>query len=215
MKRVAICFWGQTRTDKGLEECYKKLKSKNVQYDFFVSTWDDFENKSIFDFCVKKDFVQPDNLKFRDNTDRASYLIHRVNSLKTQHEIQNNFIYDYVMWTRSEVLFSPDSLLKLIYEKLANHEEFEINSPNDKIGVDVDEFGYLPSDLFFLGTSAVFDLYATGWKRYYKRRHSFSIGRHGGHNYHAWVINNLPIKHIPTKLGHDFLINKLKPREVR
>ena len=24
MKRVAICFWGQTRTDKGLEKCYKK-----------------------------------------------------------------------------------------------------------------------------------------------------------------------------------------------
>ena len=35
MKRVAICFWGQTRTDKGLEKCYKKLKSDNVQYDFF------------------------------------------------------------------------------------------------------------------------------------------------------------------------------------
>ena len=54
MKRVAICFWGQTRTDKGLENCYKKLKSENVQYDFFVSTWDDFDNKSIFDFCVKR-----------------------------------------------------------------------------------------------------------------------------------------------------------------
>ena len=48
---------------------YKKLKSNNVQYDFFVSTWDDFENKSIFDFCVKKEFVTPDNLEFINNTD--------------------------------------------------------------------------------------------------------------------------------------------------
>ena len=33
----------------------------------FVSTWDDFENKSIFDFCVKKEFVIS-NLEFINNT---------------------------------------------------------------------------------------------------------------------------------------------------
>ena len=44
MKRVAYVF-GDKNKIRGLEKCYKKLKSDNVQYDFFVSTWDDFENK--------------------------------------------------------------------------------------------------------------------------------------------------------------------------
>ena len=73
---------------------------------------------------MKKEFVKPDNLEFINNTDRASYLIHRVNSLKTQHEIQNDFIYDYVMWTRSEIVFDVDSLLNTIYSKLANCKDY-------------------------------------------------------------------------------------------
>ena len=129
-------------------------------------------------------------------------------------EVKNNFIYDYVMWARSEILFEPYSLMKLINEKLKYHEEFEINTHNQEIGVDDDGFAYLPGDYFQLGTSAVFDLYATGWKRYYRRRHSFSIGGHGGHNYHAWVISNSKMKHIPIKLTHNFLFSKLRGREV-
>ena len=214
-KRVAICFWGQTRTFSVLEECYKKLlKSENIQFDFFVSTWDDFKDKKNFNFCTEKEFIKPDVINFKDHTDKASYLIYRVNSLKTQHEIKNNFIYDYVMWTRSEISFSPNTLMGLIDKKLEEHKEFEINTHNYEIGVDDDEFAYLPGDYFFLGTSAVFDLYATGWKRYYRRRKSWNTGRHGGHNYHAWVISNLPIEHIPIRLGHKFQFSKLHEREV-
>ena len=214
MKRVAICFWGQTRTDKGLEKCYKKLKSDNVQYDFFVSTWDDFENKNIFDFCVKKEFITPDNLKFRDNTDRASYLIHRVNSLKTQHEIQNDFIYDYVMWTRSEIVFDVDSLLNIIYSKLANCKDYEINLHSADLKTDEDGQPYISADYYFLGTSLSFDLYSTGWKQYYKSK-KWKNGKHGGHNYHAWILSNLPFEIESIKPSHKFLCNKLKPREVR
>ena len=221
MKRVAICFWGQTRTFRCLEECYKKLlESENIQFDFFVSTWDDFKGKENFDFCVGKEFVNPevlfnrDSVEFMNHTDKASYLIYRVNSLKTQHEIENNFIYDYVMWTRSEIFFPPFLLAGLINEKLKKHKEFEINSHNQEIGVDDDGFAHIAGDYFFLGTSAVFDLYATGWKMYHKRRHSWEIGRHGGHNYHAWVIDNLPIEHIPVKIQHEFLFPKFVKKAV-
>tara|TARA_Y100001937_G_scaffold106853_1_gene148948 strand:- start:50 stop:694 length:645 start_codon:yes stop_codon:yes gene_type:complete len=214
MKRIAICFWGQTRTERGLDNCYKKLKSQNVQYDFFVSTWDDFESKNIFDFCVKKEFIKPDVLDFINHTDRASYLIHRVNSLKTQHELENNFIYDYVLWTRSEIQFEPNDLLKLFYSKLAHHETYELNVHSDDLKTDDDGNPYLNADYYFLGTSLSFDLYSTGWKQYYKCKNPHN-GKHGGHNYHGWVIDNLPLKVVSVVPKHEFLCNKQKPKEVR
>ena len=48
MKKVAICFWGQTRTFSTLSE-YFKLKHDNIKFDYFISTWDDFEDKFNFD----------------------------------------------------------------------------------------------------------------------------------------------------------------------
>ena len=53
--------------------------------------------------------MNPNIIDFRDNTDRAAYTIHRVNLLKTIHEVNNNFIYDYVVWTRSDILFEKIS----------------------------------------------------------------------------------------------------------
>jgi len=220
MKRVAICFWGQTRTFRNLKNTFHQLQSKDIQFDFFISTWDDFKDKSPFDFCTKKEFVEPDIRKetgdsyFKDHTDRASYLIHRVNLLKTQHELENNFIYDYVMWTRSEIFFDPYQLSKLIEAKTNNHTDYELN-----IGypthIDDDGFEYAPTDYYFLGTSLSFDLYATGWKSYYKRNDMpFSYGRHGGHNYHAWVIKKYPFDVEVVKIHHEFLFGKVQKREV-
>ena len=54
MKRVAICFFGQTRTFQTIEETYKNLSHDNIEFDFFVSTWDDFKDKEKFDFCIVK-----------------------------------------------------------------------------------------------------------------------------------------------------------------
>ena len=148
MKRVAICFWGQTRTDKGLEQCYKLLKSESVEYDFFVSTWDDFESKEVF------------------------------------------------------------------YSKLAHHETYELNVHSNDLKTDSDGKPYISADYYFLGTSLSFDLYSTGWKQYYKSKKPLN-GKHGGHNYHGWVMSNLPFEIVSVQPEHEFLCNKLKPREVK
>ena len=215
MKKVAICFWGQTRTFSVLEECYSKLKDDDIQFDFFVSTWDDFNNKEPFyDLCTDNEFIDDDGLEFKNHTDKASYLIHRVNTLKTKHELENNFIYDYVLWTRSEILFKPEDLIKLFKDKVQNHKDLELNLHNDLIRKDDDGYPYLSSDYFFLGTSLSFDLYSCGWKYYFKRNRDFEQGRHGGHNYHAYVIENLPFDISVMNIPHKFQFSKLTDREV-
>ena len=80
MKKVAICFWGQTRTFSTLSE-YFKLKHDNIKFDYFISTWDDFEDKFNFDSFQGKEFIDPEIMDFKNNTDKAFYLIHRVNNL--------------------------------------------------------------------------------------------------------------------------------------
>ena len=55
MKRVAICFFGQTRTFQTIEETYKNLSHDNIEFDFFVSTWDDFKDKTPFNFFKEKE----------------------------------------------------------------------------------------------------------------------------------------------------------------
>lgn len=212
-KRVAICFYGQTRTFQVIDQTYKNLSHDEIEFDFFVSTWDDFKGKQKFNFCKEKEFIKPNIIDFINNTDRASYTIYRVNSLKNNYEIKNNFIYDYTMWVRSEILFSQSILRDFFNEKINSHKPLELNIHSDI--EKVEGLDYLAADYYFMGPSLSFDLYATGWKSYYKRNDkNFDQGRHGGHNYHAFTIKNNNFKTVPVNLYHEFQFSKLDKREV-
>ena len=220
-KRVAICLFGQTRTYQAINESYKNLnENPHLEIDFFVSTWDDFEDKKPFDFFTTSEFMNPNIIDFRDNTDRAAYTIHRVNLLKTIHEVNNNFIYDYVVWTRSDILFEKQDLLTFLNKKANESKDYEINTHTEIIN-DAFGFPYLPTGYFFMGTSLSFDLFATGWKSYYKRNDkSHDVLKHGGHNFHAYVIDTLPFelvvadRHAREKIEYKLLSKKLEKREV-
>ena len=214
-KRVAICLFGQTRTHQVINEVYKNLnENPQLEIDFFISTWDDFEDKKPFDFFTASEFLDPNIIDFRDHTDRAAYTIHRVNLLKTKHEVNNNFIYDYVIWTRSDILFEKQYLLPFLNKKANESKDYEINTDTEIIN-DASGFPYLPTDFFFMGTSLSFDLFATGWKSYYKRNDkSHDVLKHGGHNFHAYVIDTLPFEFIREKMKYKLLSKKSKKREV-
>lgn len=214
-KRVAICFFGQTRTFQTIEETYKNLSHDNIEFDFFVSTWDDFKDKEKFDFCVGKEFIDPNIMEFKNNTERASYTIHRLNIMKSTKEVKENFIYDYVMWVRSEIYFESKPLLEFLQSKVhKSHKhkplELEINTHGDI--EDRDGHPYLAGDYYFFGTSVAFDLYATGWKYYFLNHNE--QGKHGGHNFHANTIvrNNLDL--VPVNIPHRFQFSKLHEREI-
>tara|TARA_R100000742_G_C4257166_1_gene75033 strand:- start:249 stop:896 length:648 start_codon:yes stop_codon:yes gene_type:complete len=211
-KRVAICFFGQTRTFQTIEETYKNLSHDDIQFDFYVSTWDDFKDKEKFDFCTGKEFIDPNIIEFKNNTERASYTIHRLNIMKSTKEVKENFIYDYVMWVRSEIYFEIKPLLEFIESKVGKHKSLEINTHG---GIeDKDGHPYLAGDYYFFGTSVAFDLYATGWKHYFKCNLEKNYGVHGGHNFHAKTIvrNNLDL--VPVNIPHRFQFSKLHGREI-
>ena len=212
-KNIAICFWGQTRTFRTLENTYKTLKHKDINFDYFVSTWDDFKDKSKFKNFTKKEFIKPDILNFKNHTDRALYCIHRVNNLKTQNELDKGFIYDYIFWVRSEIEFETKYLLEYFLNKLKNNDPLEVNTHS---GIRYEQgLCRLDADYYFGGTSLAFDLFASGWKYYFRSKNSDDLqGPTGGHHAHAFIIEKFNLKNIVYKIHHEFLINKLKKREV-
>jgi len=203
-KKIAICFYGQTRTAEVLEKTYSNMPN----IDFFVSTWDDFNNKQVFNFCKMKEFLNPNILDFANNTQRSSFLIHRVNHLKSRYEIINNFTYDLVMWTRSEILYNKIDLNDFftnlnIEDKLYGYSNVEKD--------DQDNY-YITADYSFFSPSHIFDIYATGFKN--KNILNKSLLKAGGHNYHAYniILNNLKLETI--KLYHTFQFNKKTKRNI-
>lgn len=213
-KRIAICLYGQTRTFKSLEQTYRQLASNLFDFDFFVSTWDDFRDKTPFDFFTSKEFIDPQILTFTNNTDRAAYTIHRVNHLKSQYELQNSFTYDYIMLARGEILFEQHVLTKFFEEELNTLSNRTIATLSP-LKTDPEGVPYLSADYTFFLTSAGFDLYSTGWKMHLmSKTKTFVTGKHGGHSFHADNIltNNLENKIV--KIPHQFLFTKLVKREV-
>jgi NDP-sugar pyrophosphorylase family protein len=227
-KRVAICFWGQTRTYSTLENYYS-LHHDNIQFDYFISTWDDFKDKTPFDKCTEKEFIDPDITKFKNHTDRATYLIHRVNNLKSKYELDNGFVYDYILWTRSEILFQNDQLLNFIISKLdfskydgPKHTPFEVNTfsglrvePDPKDSNEVVD--RIDADYSFFGTSLAFDLYSSIWKYYFKTYKCDNLIQKGfgGHHAHALAIKKFNLEHKLTgKIAHKVQFFKLQKKEV-
>ena len=209
-KRIAICFFGQIRTLKIIEETYSKLNIENCDVDLFISSWDDFHDKTSFVNFTDTEFLKPHERQYVNNTEKAAYTIYRVNNIKTSYEIWNDFTYDYVMWTRSEILFDKKTLEEYFSSKIKKQtNEIELLS---SIVRDKDDSVYLHADYSFFGPSHIFDIYATGWKSIFKVQKLPLT--HGGHNYHAEVITQNNIKVNQIKLHHLFQYGKLEKRQL-
>jgi|TARA_Y100000034_G_scaffold70821_1_gene85387 hypothetical protein len=209
-KRIAICFFGQTRTSVLLNEVYRNLNrlSDKFQFDFFASTWDDFENKSCFDFFTDKEFIKKE-LPWHDsdgwikpNSQRMAVTLAKTNQLKANYELNNCFVYDYVVYTRSDYYYNIDIFLEILEERSKNPTKYQIDLLDDMVE-DEDGYNYLHNDILLMGTSLAFDLYCTGWKSYYMSGESKKY-KHGGHNFHAYNIseNNLDYSKSLEKLGN-------------
>jgi hypothetical protein len=209
-KRIAICLFGQTRTLRVIKRVYSSLNIDNCDIDLFISSWDDFYDKTSFVNFTDTEFLKPHERQYINNTEKAAYTIYRVNNIKTSYEIWNDFTYDHVMWTRSEILYDKNTLEEYFGSKILKQtNEIDLLSNIKK-----DENGnvYLDADYSFFGPSHIFDIYATGWKSIFKAQKLPLT--HGGHNYHAEVItqNNINVNQI--KLHHSFQYGKLEKREL-
>ena len=128
-KKIAICFFGETRAPGVINKIYKSIENK---YDYFISTWDDEESQKLdFKFITKKllNFNKIWNKELNPyerqywgkeknihkkspNQIFATYHIKRVLELKKQYEIENNFKYDLVVLIRPDIITELDVLEK-------------------------------------------------------------------------------------------------------
>ena len=209
-KRIAICLFGQTRTLRVINRVYSNLNIENCDIDLFISSWDDFYDKSSFVNFTGTEFLKSFEREYINNTEKAAYTIYRVNNIKTSYEISNNFVYDHVMWTRSEILYEKNTLQQYLSSRIKKQtNEIDLLS---EIKKDENNNVYLDADYSFFGPSHIFDIYATGWKSIFNKQKLPLT--HGGHNYHAEVItqNNINVNRI--KLHHSFQYGKLEKREL-
>jgi hypothetical protein len=121
-KRIAICFSGQVRHLDLFENYYNrwndKVENKNFKFDFFISAWDDFANKSVFKDFTRTRFIKLEDrlekykLEHLSNGAKMSNLMSDVALLKRHYELKNNFVYDYVIQTRPDEYISFSDIIQ-------------------------------------------------------------------------------------------------------
>ena len=115
MKRVAVCFYGQLRGVKLLENHFTKWLSKEYEFDFFMSTWKTSYNVN-FPFTDSEYLEEFDLKHFKGNSRvaKACYLINKVVRLKESYELQNKFSYDLVILTRTDISQNFEKLCSVL-----------------------------------------------------------------------------------------------------
>lgn len=130
--KTAICFSGELRSiDKTYPILKEKLMNRFSDYDIFYHTWSDDPDLSKI-YCIEKDsrtkniFIEnritiPEKPIYEKNKRpevfvqgllRQLYCLKKCNSLKTQYEKENNFLYDVVVRIRPDILIINNSCLE-------------------------------------------------------------------------------------------------------
>jgi hypothetical protein len=160
-KKVAICFSGQIRD--GYQECitlFNTFLINTLKADVFCCFEDcNNEIKEYININLKPkkikyvfDYVKQENSFISDGTLSMYNKIYLANKLKKEYEKENNFIYDYVIRIR------PDLIIKEFLPKEIFEEE-----NNNKIYMPIisnvfSYYGY--PDFMAIGNSRLMDIYS-------------------------------------------------------
>jgi hypothetical protein len=216
--KIAICIVGEMRYWEITKHIFK-----NWDADFFVSTWDttdreeeNYPYKFHGNSNINDEMIETLNLKGYEFLSREVenkiefhipkyyYLIYRCNLLKTQYELDNNFKYDCVLMTRSDVLASEKTQY-ILSQKLDENYIYlsEVNYRDEY-------YGYGTMDTVAYGTSATMDIFSSLYKYIFM-----------GDNYNMIPMGHslMPfyVKHIGLDLGtsrlSQHIINKIRQPE--
>lgn len=196
--RVAFCFYGQLRLLETVRDYYHKLNQidENIKFDFFISTWNDYNHDDEFNKFTKYELV-PQNSIYNSkdgNTQKFTYLLYRVNLLKQLYELENNFKYDLVIILRPDILVNLIDLVEEI--KKTYNSEFKSNFllTVDDIKL-VDDVYTLARDFLFIGDSTSVDIHSTMYNFFFlEEKHltnnmNYKIGGHWVHPYYIYYNN--------------------------
>lgn len=205
-KNIAFCFYGQVRLPHLIENFYSKWNEiqNDYKFDFYLSTWNDFTNTEIFSYFTKTEYVKFSKTflpKNKGNTRKMAYLLKSVNKLLNESEKK----YDYVIYTRTDVLFKLDSIIKLFNE---NWDEIT-NDENTVITLseiyEKDGYGYLDSDIGFLSTIKGFNEHAQLYNYFFGVDSEDKSKKEGGHFSHGIFLNKKVSSVICKKLEHTLI----------
>ncbi len=112
---------------------YKKnIIDVNENVDVFVFCWDIKYENEIIDLYQPKESLFIDQIQFKHNEQKLNniesrwYGAQQVNNLKVKYENDNNFKYDFVMWSRFDVgIFD-----KLIFNSVQDNKALHIPRSN-------------------------------------------------------------------------------------
>lgn len=174
-KRIAVCFSGQVRHLDLFVNYYNRwndeVKMESFKFDFFLSTWDDFVDKSVFKDFTKTRFIKLEDrlekykLEHLSNGAKMSNLMSDVGLLKREYELKNNFVYDYAIQIRPDEYISFNDTLKHLERVLRNEDKILENKYTlftSSIGLKNDQGRFrwvIHDDNFCAGMSETLDLY--------------------------------------------------------
>jgi hypothetical protein len=205
-QKIAVCFYGQMRLFELLNDFFSTWNSKSdkYHYDFFISSWDDFDTSRISLPLVSSNYENEDVVtKTWDegHTKKMAYHFSKVNKLKQEYEISKEFGYDKVLTLRPDIMLDFKQLER-------NLDEF--NTVEHSVGVldrlrEVDGYSTLDGDYLFVSTTEASNIHANIYSYFYLTEKYRKVNRkykEGGHWIHPFYLTEVLIKiqslQIPT-----------------
>jgi len=171
--RIAITLAGQLRSwmvTSKIFEYYNKI-DENVQYDFFLTTWDDKYDGIDYDmdsytFLNDYELFDMGAIEIIDHLTKYSYLLKQVNNLKNEYALKNHIEYDFVITTRPDAFIHLETFLKLNIDALGS--DFYNPSPKrvySETGTMIKKNeskndDYYTHDIYIAGHSDAIDVYS-------------------------------------------------------
>jgi len=237
--RLAILLSGQLRhwdiTSK-IFAMYNDIHP-DVQYDFFLSTWDDdyMGTKAItadFSFLNAHEVISPSVLKkHEEDYVKYPYLLKRVNQLKNDYQHEHDIKYDCVISTRPDIFLSLDMLhgINVIInnthsDQITPNTIYSHNAIGEKMtsteGSNILIYHFTMADYFVFGHENVINIHANLYDDMYVKKIQPNLGVHITPATH--IINNKlnckssPGWHDLVRYTHiDYLTNLDKTGELK
>lgn len=210
-KKLAICFYGQVRYVEGFNLFYQHFRdtNPNLDIDFFISSWKDFDISKINLIFKEASFTKPSELgqaPLSGNTRKMAFHLNKVLKLKLQEERKSKAKYDAVLTVRPDVIFNTDIMIKNISDFTSiDHSVPTVSIPS---GIIIEQGTYrIHEDWIFLMNSVGADLHSKIFDFFFveeefkKENWNYREGGHWIHpHYFLHKCFNIVVLRLPTLL---------------
>jgi hypothetical protein len=221
-KKLAICFYGQVRYVEGFNLFYKNFRDSNpnLDIDFFISSWNDFDINKINLIFKEASFTKPSDLgqsPLSGNTRKMSYHLKRVLNLKSQQELKSKVIYDAVLTIRPDVVFDTARMVSNIRDFMSIDHSVPTVSISEGITIQDNTYRVHEDWMFLMNSiganlhSKLFDFFFID-KEYKNENWNYREGGHWIHPHYflhkAFNVVVLPIPNVLIRPVRDLEILK-------